>query len=84
MEIYQEVLEEVKELHPDSLKADGFDKAIIGYTTQGLIVYEVDKMIEILVTRDGISHLDALEYLDFNVFGAYLGDKTPIYMRKPE
>jgi hypothetical protein len=24
---------------------------------------------------------DAMEYLDFNVLGAYMGEKTPIYVQ---
>ena len=84
MKKYEQVLEEVSEFYPDSLKADGFDEAIIGYTTQGLIVYNINKMIDILMQRDGMGHIDALEYLDFNVFNAYVGETQPLYMRTPE
>lgn len=60
------------------LKADGFDEAIIGVdeTTMRLI-YSVKKCIEILM-RD-ISEEDAIEYFNFNVKGAYMGEKTPIW-----
>lgn len=60
------------------LKADGFDEAIIGVdeTTMRLI-YSVKKCIEILM-RD-ISEEDAIEYFNFNIKGAYMGEKTPIW-----
>ena len=83
MKKYEQVLEEVAEFYPDSLKCDGFDEAIIGYTTQGLIVYDVSKMIDILIRRDSMGHTDALEYLHFNVFGAYIGETQPLYMYPP-
>lgn len=84
MKLHEQVLEEVSEFYPESLKADGFDDAIIGYTTEGLIVYNITKMIDILIRRDAMSHIDALEYLDFNVFGAYVGETQPLYMITPE
>lgn len=60
------------------LKADGFDEAIIGVdeTTMRLI-YSVSKCLEILM-KD-MSGEDAVEYFDFNVSGAYVGEKTPIW-----
>lgn len=60
------------------LKADGFDEAIIGVDEMDMrLIYSVSKCIEILM-RD-MSEEDALEYFSFNVSGAYVGDKTPIW-----
>ena len=39
-------------------------------------------MINILVTRDSMTHEEAEEYLDFNVIGAWIGDTTPIIVNK--
>ena len=68
------------------LKWDGFDNAIIGVgernNTDSMIVYDYDKMINILVTRDSMTHEEAEEYLDFNVIGAWIGDTTPIIVNK--
>jgi hypothetical protein len=61
------------------LFADGFDDAIIGLDTNNLrVVYSKQKMIEILEPEMGLD--DAIEYLEFNTWCAYVGDKTPIYM----
>ena len=35
-------------------------------------------MIDCL-TKEGMSFEDAVEYLEFNVWGAYIGKGTPIY-----
>lgn len=66
----------------DLLKADGFDKAVIGIEINtGRLVYDVFKMKELLIKNDGMSSDDAMEYLDFNVLGAYMGEKTPIFIK---
>jgi hypothetical protein len=60
------------------LKADGFDEAIIGVDENGMrLIYSVSKCIEILM-RD-MSEEDAIEYFNFNVSCAYVGEKTPIW-----
>lgn len=70
----------ILENYPDEtfLMADGFDEAIIGVdeTTMRLI-YSVSKCIEILMLD--MSEEDALEYFNYNVSGAYVGEKTPIW-----
>ena len=55
---------------------DGFESAIIGYTDDGRIVYSKIKMIE----ATGLSFINAVEYLDFNIWNAYIGEFKPIYV----
>jgi hypothetical protein len=43
-------------------------------------VYDLNKCIEVLVDRDGMSQEEAVEYMDFNVLGAYVGEETPIFL----
>jgi hypothetical protein len=67
------------------LKADGFDDAVMGifynrWSGEMVLVYSRCKCIEILMKRDGMSEDEALEYFDFNVEGAYMGAKTPIWV----
>jgi len=63
----------------DFLIADGFDEAVIGIEENDMrIIYSVQKCIDILI-EDGMSEINALEYFTFNVSGAYVGDKTPIW-----
>jgi hypothetical protein len=74
-------IEEIKEsADPEALCADGFDEAIIGTDTNGRIVYNINKMIDILVERDEMEELEAIEYLEFNTLFAYVGEMTPIYI----
>lgn len=64
------------------LLADGFDDAFIGVSQRIneplLAVYSYDKMVEVLVVRDGMTEDEACEYIDFNVVGAWVGEQTPI------
>ena len=66
----------------ECLLADGFDEALIGITVSinPVAAYSKDRMIQILMQRDGMTYEDAIEYLEFNVFGAHVGDKTPVYI----
>jgi hypothetical protein len=81
--------QDLAEIDPDILLADGFDDAIIGWTDswsgnsrEVRAVYSVAKCIEILMFRDGMSHDMAEEYFEFNVAGAYCGPKTPVFVHQ--
>lgn len=76
----QNILESILEQYSDEeiLKADGFDEAIIGVEEhQMVLIYSVSKCLDIL-QRD-MSHEDAIEYFEFNVCNAYVGEKTPLW-----
>ena len=69
----------------DLLKIDGFDEAAIGTaciwrgnTREDVLVYSGDKMVDILMERDGMEQFEAIEYIEFNIEGAYMGEKTPV------
>ena len=60
------------------LIADGLDEAIIGVDyDKFVIIYSVKKVIEVLC-RD-MNEEDAFEHFSFNIQGAYVGEKTPIW-----
>ena len=63
-----------------TLFADGFNSAIIGKTDDGRIVYSKVLMVEALVVDDDMSVQDAIEYLEYNTWSAYVGEYTPIYV----
>ena len=75
------LLERIIEVYPDErfLKADGLDDAIIGVDEKSMVlIYSVSKCIDILAEKIG-SVEEAIEYFSFNVSGAYMGEKTPIW-----
>lgn len=63
------------------LLANGFDAALIGNCARTFkSIYSLSKMIDILILEQDMDYVDAREYLDFNVIGAYVGEYTPIYL----
>ena len=74
------ILKTIKETYPhdEFLIADGFNEAIIGVDeTTMRVIYSVTKCLDILM-KD-MDEEEALEYFEFNVSGAYVGEKTPIW-----
>lgn len=59
-----------------------FDPAIIGYTEEGRVVYDYWKMVAHLMETDGMSEMDAVEFIDYNTMRAlpYAGKMAPIVM----
>jgi hypothetical protein len=63
------------------LKADGFDAAIIGIDMNNeRVVYDKTLMIEILMEDEQLTEEDAIDFLAYNVWGAYVGENTPLYI----
>ena len=67
------------------IKADGLDEAIVGVGSrcgqEDMIVYNVDKVLEILMQRDGMSDTEAVEFFEFNIQGSWQGEETPVWVR---
>lgn len=63
--------------------ADGFDDAIIGVATgfdSARVVYCYASMIEVMMKDNNMSYEDALDWIEFNTIGSYVGKNTPIYV----
>lgn len=80
--------EEIAEINPEALLLDGFDEAIIGMAERinlgPVVAYDVEKILEIMIERDGMTYEEAMEFFNFNIQGAWMGDFTPIYITKLE
>ena len=80
------IREELCEHHGDDLLfADGYDDAIIGVCAgfdSGRVAYSVEKMIKICAKELAVDEDEAVEWLEYNTFGAYVGENTPIYIYK--
>ncbi len=76
--------EEVAEYNEEALICDGFDEAIIGVAQRinlgPVAAYSVEKILNILVERDGMTYEEAVEYFDFNIIGAGMGEFTPVFI----
>ena len=62
---------------------DGFEAALVGFGYQfnyPVAVYDKERCLEILTERDGMSWEEAVEYFEFNVSGAWVGESTPVFL----
>lgn len=77
----EEIDQTLKDREMNLLLMDGFDEAFIGYTYRinepETAVYSHDAMVNILMSRDGMTDEEALEYISFNCVGAWVGEQTP-------
>lgn len=73
----------ITEYNEDALLADGFEDALIGVGIRCgmpyVACYDAGKCIRILMDQ-GMSEEDAIEYFDFNVTGADVGEAMPIFV----
>lgn len=61
---------------------DGYDSAILGMDTEyKRVIYSKSKMIDILI-EEGMDDVDAVEWLEYNVWSAYVGEETPIFLHE--
>ena len=71
----------------ETLFADGFEDAFLGLATRFcwiVAVYDYGKCCAILRVREGMTQDVAEEYMEINVVGAYVGECTPIFLRRWE
>tara|TARA_Y100000310_G_scaffold306160_1_gene347020 strand:- start:92 stop:379 length:288 start_codon:yes stop_codon:yes gene_type:complete len=70
------------------LLMDGFDDAFIGVGHRcgqpDLAIYDTEKILEILMERDGMTSEDAIEHFEFNIAGSWVGEQTPMMVFKQE
>ena len=74
---YPETMDEI-------LLADGFEDAFLGvvesFGSEPKACYDLLKCIDILMNRDSMTYDEAVEYMDFNVTQAYVGEYTPAFI----
>ena len=76
----EELKQTIADHNPEAMFADGFDHAIMGYSSDCKVIYSVDQIMETLVERDGMTPDEAIDFFNFNIECAYVGEHTPIYM----
>lgn len=70
----------------DILYADGFDRALLGIAIQfnkRFAIYDYEKCLGILI-GNGMTDEEAVEWMEYNVIGAYVGESTPAFLMPTE
>lgn len=57
-----------------------YDGALIGITTTNCAVYDFDKMVSCLMTKEGFTYEDAVAWIEYNTIRSlpYFGPGAPI------
>ena len=62
---------------------DGMDAALVGHIMRCgsdiLALYSYEKLIEVHIEA-GMDYEGAVEFIDFNQAGAYVGENTPFFL----
>jgi len=68
------------------VKANGLEDAIIGVGSRmnmpDVLIYSYNKCVKIFMEKEGWTHEEAIEWMDYNVVGAWVGDTTPIFVHE--
>ncbi len=76
--------EMVADVNEDAIVFDDLDEAIIGMAERAgsvsVAIYDYEKCVEIFMKNDGMSREDAIEWMEFNVVSAYVGEHTPMFL----
>lgn len=75
------MLDKIKLIDPTILIADGYDDCIIGLTFRDdelVALYSAERILGKLA--QDMTDIEALEYFEYNIEGAYMGVKTPKYI----
>ena len=76
------IKETLSEISPETLLAEGFDDALVGIVrqfTHTMALYDYEKCVEVLIERDGMDYESAVEFMEVNVVGAWVGHNTPAF-----
>ena len=76
------IIDQILELNPDALTADGYDRAIKGIGDRdgkSVLLYSSDKCIQQLMEDNKWTEEQATEWFTFNTESAYVGENTPLF-----
>lgn len=82
---FEDIDAALAEVMPDEgvMLADGFEGAFIGMVeifNKVVACYDREACLRIPMDRDGMDHDEAVEFFDFNVVGAWVGEKMPAFL----
>jgi hypothetical protein len=80
------VLEWIDETFDVVVYPSGFENCILGVAEKfggpPVAVLDIEKMLS-QMQEEGMTYEEALEYFEFNILAAYVGDQTPVYVHIP-
>lgn len=79
-------MDQLREENPDAIILDGYDSAFVGIARRcgqpSVAAYSYSKIIDEL--RREMSYDEAVEFFEFNIGGAWMGENTPVFIEIEE
>lgn len=68
--------------YEDTIIMDDYDEALVGVSEEGRAIYDYYLMLDCLAKRDGMTHEEAAEWIDYNTIRSlpYMGAMAPIIL----
>jgi hypothetical protein len=83
----RELVDEYAAEDPELLQMVGFEDCVAGicvrFGQEPILIYDKQKVIAKLMAG-GLDEEEAEEYFGFNQIGAWMGDRTPAFLIRPE
>jgi hypothetical protein len=74
----------IDEIAEGAIILDGLDDAIVGVTEEfgngRRVLYSANKILNILMERDGMTWHEAVEFYDYNILGLHAGEQNPVFL----
>lgn len=73
-------LNDTSELRKLILENPDYASAFVGVSYDNRAVYDYDKMVDFLMNKDGMTDIEAIEFIEYNTIRSlsYYGNSTPI------
>lgn len=76
----------IDEFADGAIVFDGCDEAIAGYATrinlEPVVVYSYKLLVEVFI-KQGMTEDEAIEWVDYNIVGSWVGERTPVILYTP-
>lgn len=85
---FQAAVEQYSEDMPGPVVFPGFEEACVGIAPIGMenphprAIYDTDKVIQILMDRDGMAEEEATEYFEYNIAGQFIAPMPPLFIER--
>lgn len=74
----------INQIAEGAIILDGFDDCIVGVSEEfgrdSRIIYSKQRIIQKLIESSDMNMDDAEEYFNYNILGAYFGERNPIFL----
>lgn len=73
----------MSEVNPDALYPTEYEDAIVGIVCTKehdyVFLIDINIILNTLVNQENMDEAEAMEHIDFNIMGSYVGENSPVY-----